>query len=391
MPEGSYCVIDDVSYTINKKTQFVSIFGNSINPFASVSDTSYVVTMPDRKADYFYKVQSHLRFLESDGQIQAVIGLPSPKVLPATNLVSGKAFTANWTPVSKADRYILNCYGVVSASESAGKEVTFLSEDFSTIDSSVVSVTDPANPKRLYNTSSSLDDYTKIPGWTGDNNSIAQGYLGVGQAVDYVGSYILTPALKLDHDTKCTMRVKAVGATGDDLYITYNNDESWLELPYDANGKLDTTVVLSDITDGVQFKFASWNGDAFMLDEIKISQTLADGQDALVLVDSEPVVNTTSALVTGLDSFGFSTYGYTVTAQKDYVPSIGTISSVPSEMQTVKFASIPMSVTGLQSVNKSKSVSESYYDMNGRKLYRPQRGFNIIRYNDGTSVKVIRK
>ena len=64
---------------------------------------------------------------------------------------------------------------------------------------------------------------------------------------------------------------------------------SWLELPYDANGKLDTTV-LSDITDGVGFKFASLNGDAFMLDEIKISQTLADGQNALVLVDSEPVI-----------------------------------------------------------------------------------------------------
>ena len=90
-----------------------------------------------------------------------------------------------------------------------------------------MSVTDPANPSGFCfnNTSSSLDDYTKIPGWTGDNNSIAQGYLGVGQAVDYVGSYILTPALKLDHDTKCTMRVKAVGATGDDLYITHNNDE----------------------------------------------------------------------------------------------------------------------------------------------------------------------
>ena len=32
-----------------------------------------------------------------------------------------------------------------------------------------------------------------------------------------------------------------------------------------------------------------------------------------------------------------------------------------------------------------------WYDLSGRKLNKPQRGINIIRYSDGTSIKVLVK
>jgi len=40
---------------------------------------------------------------------------------------------------------------------------------------------------------------------------------------------------------------------------------------------------------------------------------------------------------------------------------------------------------------KVESSDEEWYDLSGRKLDKPQRGINIIRYADGTSKKLIRK
>ncbi|MBO7137006.1 MAG: leucine-rich repeat domain-containing protein, partial [Bacteroidaceae bacterium] len=56
------------------------------------------------------------------------------------------------------------------------------------------------------------------------------------------------------------------------------------------------------------------------------------------------------------------------------------------------FRTSPVDPDGIKSIENGKLIIENdVYDLNGRKLDKPQKGINIIRYSDGTTRKVLIK
>jgi hypothetical protein len=65
-----------------------------------------------------------------------------------------------------------------------------------------------------------------------------------------------------------------------------------------------------------------------------------------------------------------------------------TVTVTENATYTVWFADDPDSIKG---INSEQSVNESWYDLTGRKIDKPQKGINIIHYSDGKSKQVLVK
>ena len=211
--------------------------------------------------------------------------LPKPVVLPPSN-IGEDSFTANWEAVASAKRYAVNLYKVTSKSHAT----VALDEDFSSFTYGTVD-----SPSRT-NISSELDEYTKLPGWTGERVYSAGGWAKIGSSGQ--DGFLATPALDLSanggtHTVVVTARPEA-GMDNTVLAVSSNDEVRKGVLAQDAT----TYVALfSNGTANSNIKISTAKALA-LIDEVKVlrGDASAEYPDAVRLSgDGEAQVSTTAA------------------------------------------------------------------------------------------------
>ena len=402
MEEGEYILVDNIDIATNRPFRLERVFGENSSDWGDESNdtyydytdgTSYTFTGLDPETEYYYSVRGHYVFTFSDKLIYHAFGACSPEVLPASNIDSNGSFTANWNLAPKATGYTVEMFGVTKVEEDDA-DFILLEETFDKINDEVTSATDWRSPEILGNDDSSrLDQYTALPGWTGVGNTIAQGMLGC-ESSSYILTEIVTPEIYVGNDDEIRVYVKAYGGLGDQLILRVDGKSYFVpfEQSEEGTGYINGLYSLPVTSEFAQIVMFTSNYGAFMLDEIRFTQAVNKGDVvitpiAAVDTDSE----TTSYMFTGLDGYGFDTYGYYVTSHFELEGKSTT--SQPSETVVVNLQTGDSHVTtGMDSAKADAGVSEvARYSLDGRKLSAPQKGINILRMSDGTTRKVIVK
>lgn len=402
MEEGEYILVDNIDIATNRPFRLERVFGENSSDWGDESNdtyydytdgTSYTFTGLDPETEYYYSVRGHYVFTFSDKLIYHAFGVCSPEVLPASNIDSNGSFTANWNLAPKATGYTVEMFGVTKVEEDDA-DFILLEETFDKINDEVTSATDWRSPEILGNDDSSrLDQYTALPGWTGVGNTIAQGMLGC-ESSSYILTEIVTPEIYVGNDDEIRVYVKAYGGLGDQLILRVDGKSYFVpfEQSEEGTGYINGLYSLPVTSEFAQIVMFTSNYGAFMLDEIRFTQAVNKGDVvitpiAAVDTDSE----TTSYMFTGLDGYGFDTYGYYVTSHFELEGKSTT--SQPSETVVVNLQTGDSHVTtGMDSAKADAGVSEvARYSLDGRKLSAPQKGINILRMSDGTTRKVIVK
>ena len=393
--KGAYVILDDVDITANPAFEYKIVgaeFSEDLdNNYCLTGDTdgtSYTFTNLDPNTEYWYGVRAHYVSQFSERQFVHALGVAAPDSKEATAIDSRGSFTANWDAAPKATGYTANCYGVKTV-EAATEDYPVLEEDFGNIDASVTSATNIADATPVNNEeTSSLDAYTKFPGWTGDYNTLVQGMLGVEGDYNYTYGHIYTPELDLTHADKCNLTLKLYGDANDNIGIRINGSIIYLVLP--ENGLADGTVELPVTEPRQKIGFFSYNSAPFVIDYIKVGQPLAKGAKALTwLASGDTDAQTLSYTFTGLDAYDFTDFGYSVTSHYQYDENTSVSSLTPSEMVFVDLAAGTSGIKDLQNSGEAKVVAR--YTSDGQLVSAPVKGLNILKLSNGKIVKVIVK
>lgn len=403
LPEGAYLLVDNFDYTTGrpgKLEQQNLKNGSYYDRRLSVKNT-YVVINDDNvkggldpKAEYFYKLHSHYSNLESDGDAIHIFGLAAPIAKVATDIDERGSFYANWESVAKATSYGIYTYGIYNV-EKDDETVNILDEDFSSVNADATTITDPYYPESLNNASeTSLDGYTSLPGWTGCCNALAQGYLGCQALSSYIKPYLVTPALYLSNAETFDLSLDVIGFAGSSLEISI--DGVTYTADYDENGNITGTFRNIPVPKGEQFvklMFSDSNRMDFMLNSVKVEQTLKKGDKVYSLLACDEVsADKLSANISGLDRFEYTDYAYNVCAKQ--LLEGETAVSVPSEFIFVNLSdgtsTTGISISCINACNPTNSGEViSRYNMAGMKVSAAANGLNILRLSDGRVVKTI--
>lgn len=228
----------------------------------------------------------------------------------------------------------------------------------------------------------SADDYTEMPGWSVNSAIVAKGMFGTFDGMilggrPYGGGTMVTPALGFaEGDATISFRLQSSKPSEDQITVYIGEYDEARAKVFDvpADGIIDETVTLSGAYDGATVHFESKNLKKFMLDDIKVYQTLAPGQKSYKKLESA-TVNGTSHTFTGLESG--KTYGYSV--RTDYLNFFGmTEEGAESAVMQVSATSSIECVPGI-SDSESPVVSVIYTDLAGRRIIEPAPGSVVIR------------
>ncbi len=393
--EGAYVVLDDVDVTAKPAFEYKIVggeFSEDLNDnycyYTYTTKTSCTFKDLDPNTEYWYGVRAHYVTQFSDRQFIHALGVAAPEIKEATDINNQGSFTANWEAAPKATGYTVKCYGVKYA-ERADWDYPILDEDFSKIDASVTSATNYVNAEPLYNSEvTSLDSYAKLPGWTGQDNTIAQGMLGVEGNYSSVGGRIITPELYLGNSDECNLTLDLYGEANDYIGMKFNGTYYYIVLPSDGHAYGTMTLPVTQPRQNITF--FSRNFAPFAIDRIKIGQSLAEGaciQSWIASADTD--AETLSYTFTGLNAYDFTDFGYNVTSHFQYDENTATSSLNPSDMAFVDLANEVSGITEAQGTSEVKVVAR--YTADGRLVSAPVKGLNILKLSNGKIVKVIVK
>lgn len=309
---------------------------------------------------YYYTVRAKKGETVSDysNEIEVVEVLESvdaPKALPATN-VTETGFTANWEAVAKATRYMVQLTRIETLTES--KSVNILDEDFSKVDKGTLTNVD-------FISSSDIDSYTKVPGWSTYMECVAKGYMGISPYSDN-GGFIKTPALNLSHDGgKFTVALNMAEGSfgtyyeGTNVEIRIYNGDS--EEPVEtktvvlAKNFKDYTLEFTNGTEGTYVEVYYNGNKKLFVDYITVSQVLSEGDVYSSVVEDRELENVTSTTfevpLTESVSYSYQVVAYArtvVDGEIDYMPS------APSDVVNVKLTS--SSIDGVQETTDNLKV-----------------------------------
>lgn len=244
----------------------------------------------------------------------------------------------------------------------------------------------------------SPDDYTEMPGWKVNSAIAATGMFGTFDGLliagrNYGGGEMTTPPLGFaEGSATVSLRLQSSQPGEDEIlvYVGDYNPDAVTVLPVPADGIVEQTVTVSGAYDGAKVHIDSRMLKKFMLDNIKIYQTLLPGQKSYSKRESATVKDATSHTFTGLNAD--SEYGYSV--RTDYLDFVGAVQEgKESEIKEVgSFSGVENVIS--DSVNQSPVVSVVFTDLAGRRLLTPAPGTIVIRtevHADGsrTSSKLI--
>lgn len=400
VPEGTYAVIDNFTFTTARPFELTPIYaedkGRKGYYYDTTQETSYTFTDLDPLSEYYYNVRSHYQSLFSDETIlNYAFGIASPELLPATDIDQRGGYTANWGAAPKATRYVVTNYGVTSVESDVRQ--TILEENFSKVDASVTSATDPLAGEDIGNNMpSSLDAYTQMPGWEGRGNLLAQGFMGCDN-MDWNICYIQTPPLYLTNNKEFYLTINAKGMAGSSLVVYDGTKQMYIDFEKAGNGAtgfINGTYLADVSTDIEKLLIYDANGVPFAIDYILIEQDLKAGDKVFTMVDKQEVdSDELSYRFTDLDQYDFTNFAYNVVSCFDQ--GINTATSDPTDYMIVDLingtSTTGVSSTGLQSTQQGANGEVARYNVSGSRINTPVKGLNIIRCADGSVKKVMVK
>ena len=143
--------------------------------------------------------------------------LPKPQILEPSN-ISTNSFTANWEKVQYASSYEIELIEVEKTKQNEGDIITLLTEDFLGCNLSNTEIT------------TSIDNYTIVPGWLGLNLWSETGVLGIGSKNEF--GELVTPsfATLADGDITVTFIAKKYNSSDNKVILTIESEFTDSEL-----------------------------------------------------------------------------------------------------------------------------------------------------------------
>lgn len=279
--------------------------------------------------------------------IKCITSIDAPVATAATD-VTENGFTANWEAVNDAAYYMLNVFSTIKLDTDT--KVSIFEEDFEGVNIGTVSSIEFGGY---------INDYTKVQGWGEDTTTkaFAKGYYVIYPSTS---GYVTTPVIDLSGDGgKFDFVVNAAAGAFGSFYITENtivaellegetvvetseakkvDNKNFTDYTFSftkgsANSRIKLTYTLAD---GSSYKL--------YIDDIKLEQMVAAGNEYRTQILSVAVEDGTSKAVTIENPTAGATYSYTVNAIGETVvgsynsAQMGEITSSSSNEITVKDA-----------------------------------------------------
>lgn len=380
--------IDNISFTATPLTE-----KRQIENMLMTDTNSITFTGLDPEAEHFAEVMSVKGDITSDNPVYFhAFGVATPQVLPATDIDLRGAFTANWEATPKADTYIVEVCEMTTVREDT-KEYVVFEDNFNRCHSSGVVGT----PEPLENQGEvSLDGYTDKKGWIGSHACIAEGMIG-GCENMYELAAVLSPEITLSNNGgNYTVEVKAFGTPGDMLVVQGN--DVYQIIPFDSEGLIEESVDLTNGLHNDRIFIYTYMGGYFLLDYIKITQNLLEGDELYLKLSETEVKGETNARISLYPEENIS-YCYMVTAIHNYLDL--SCQSEPSDAQIIDFftyvdsvearSSMVSAVKGLLVINLTDNEDVAIFDISGRKVrqFTATQGITRINLPGGIYVTVI--
>ncbi len=338
----------------------------------------------DPAVDYYYGIRSHYVSIFSDLEILPANVIAAPEVYEATD-ISVDGFTANWSPIVKADGYDVTLFGASRAEADEDSFIVF-DEDFSNLSaySDSDNIYDPTVID-LEESGITINDLTTVPGWITDAYMIKI----TENALGLYGIQIGTPSIYIANNDYVTLRIKATAAedegsfrinfAGKTYRIDYSESEFETDFMIPTNGMEESRLILiGDFND-------------LFIEHIEVSQSVKKDDYVYCYLAMESVSkDDLSCTFSGLEDYGYDLYAYNVVSTRGEGESM--IRSAASERMIVD----PSNGGCWTGINAPESVAVEVvetgrYTIDGRKISEPEKGLNIIRYSDGTVRKVFVK
>ena len=338
---------------------------------------TYTFTGLDPDTEYWYRVRSHYMRDFTIGQKYHAFGVASPELRPATP-VGGGAYTANWIDVAKAQNFIVRNYQAIQVVE-AEEDRSLFNEEFSkcTGAGNINGLTEIGNAFM-----GPLDEYTDMPGWTGQNNAYAGGLLG-GLAY---GASLITPMLPVNSARGgYNIYIEALGVYGETLVVNFLDRGTYGYLNFDDAGTVSGVLSMEDAVTGERIRFVTLNGMPFALAAFEVSQNVEEGDIIRTYIgDATMPAGTQAATFTGLDSEGM--YAYQVVSKFDLEKQ--TAYSESGDLMVVDMKSGNSFITGILDINSDITEVERFNSA-GLKVDAGYKGVVIVRMSDGSMRKMI--
>lgn len=353
---------------------------------------TYTFTNLDPEKQYYFDIRSHYYLTFSPENIRPVKVVGTPQNLAATE-VRESGFTANWSKITKCDGYTVDLYGVNVVEEDEENFVIF-EEDFDATED-LTDATDIANPETTGEESDiTFDDLTSTPGWEYGNDDyilLVKGKAGLG--VDEYGGYRLTsPTMYVAGADKAVISM-CVESTASDYELRIRFAGQVYALPVEGNkfeGEFEVpTLGLKE----TNFAISGPDENPIFIDYISVSQSLKKGDLAFTWLGREEVEKENlSYTFSDLDPERFSRYGFSANAYRG--EDDDRISSIDGERMVVdlKNGTSLSQYSGVEEIATPTEVVEvARFTLDGRRIYAPVQGVNIVRYSDGSTRKTIVK
>jgi hypothetical protein len=389
----NYLTIDNVNVQLQRPYELVRLVGEENGAIRDTENDdanynryhftnspyifSYTFTDLDPEGEYYYRVRSHNVSEFAGTEKHHALGIASPALLPATK-VKEDGFTANWEEVTKADSYIVSNYKLTTV-ENDENDYVILKETFSNCKGG----DDYMNLTSLDNvTEGYLDEYTDMPGWTGQNNYVGDGLIGGSW---YTDTKLITPPLSIDPDKDVyKVYLEAYGQLGDYLYIGFEKAGIYTIIKF-TGSMISGDFEVPATNDGERLMFYSYNFLPYALNHLEVSQAKSKG-------DIVRTYDGTKTVPSGTDSLEFSNmekgamYEYSVKAVYEFESQ--TVYSKGNDVVRVNLADYEHN--GVSAVYDNV-YETGRYDLNGISVDKDYTGFVIIRMSDGSYVKKISK
>lgn len=295
-----------------------------------------------------------------------------PTRLTGATDFSADSYTANWEVNHKAASYVVTNYEVLKAGDTP-IELVLLEDNFD-------KATEGTFEKPVERIAA--DDYTVMPGWTVKSAIAAKGMFGTFNGMligstNYGGGEMATPPLGFANGSATVeFRLQSSMPSEDEIivYIGDYNPDNAVSIAVPASGIVEETVTLPGASDGARVHFDSKQLKKFMLDNVKISQSLAPGQKSYHKLTSAEISDGTSHTFTGLEAE--SEYAYSV--RTDYFNFFGGVEQGQESpiLEVGSFAGVEN--VAVDSV-LSPVVSVILTDLSGRRVLDPAKGSVVIR------------
>lgn len=359
------------------------------NPYANIGvierdePSEYTFEGLDPTKDYYFAIRSHYMHSFSDIRIMPANIIAAPEAKEATDIAEN-SFTAQWNPITKADSYRIDLYGVNEVKEDEPEFIVF-EEDFDNV-SAYTDSKDINHPDWVgAEEGITLDDLTATPGWTSseDEFPLVEGKLGT----KYWEAWLRSPNIYVGGADKAVVSMKVETDSNQPVYFTFAGVTYNLPI---VNGVFEDEVELpTNGMDETSLKFTCTDDYTLFLDHVTVTQSLKKGDRTFTWLGATPTESESTHSFTGLDPERFDMYGYAVTALRGEGKS--QIKSEPSARMLVDLAN-------KRSFNRTENIAADCapvetdrFSIDGLRISGSQKGINIVRYSDGSVKKVIVK